>query len=269
MHLRKLLSFLCMCALACGLSACGKGEPYLPQYNNSKVSVEIKNVETSNKVSTQGFLDLLERMRGNAYQPLRKSYVVSRQQVYRGHWNRVVYYAYPKFTNEIKGPGARNIKRYYKEQYENCAATEDFPWLDTYKEITDSPEEMIRYRLRVYAADVLTDYVAVNFFWEDCTDGRQIASSATADVFDRHTGNRLALGDVISIEEAAASINKVVADYLRIHDIRPHAPYDVRQAQDQMFSVTAEGLTLLFAPDTLAPMAYGAIKVPIMWAALG
>jgi len=260
-----------MCALACGFSACAgqRGEPYSPQYNGDAVPVETKNVAASNKVTDQGFLDLLERMRGNVFRPLRKSRVFSRQQSYRGHWTRVVYCAYPKFTNEIRGPGARRIKRYYKEQYKNCAAAGAFPWLDTYGEITDSPEEMMRYRLQVYAADVLEAYVVVNFFREECTDGSRVVSSATADVFDRATGARLALGDVVKTEGAAAeALNRAVADHLRKHDIRPFAPYDVQEAPGQAFSLTEDGPVLLFEPGALAPEAYGLIRAPVAWAAL-
>ena len=271
MHPRKLLSFVCMCALACGLSACARqrGVPYSPQYNGGTVPVETKNVVTSNKVTSQGFLDLLERMRGNVFRPLRKSCVFSRQQTYRGHWSRVVYCAYPKFTNEIKGPGARKIKQYYREQYKNCAAAEKFPWLDAYGEITDSPEEMMRYRLQVYAADVLEGYVVVNFFREECTDGSRVMSSAAADVFDRVTGTRQALGDVVTMEGAAVeALNRAVADYLRKRDIRPFAPYDVQEAPGQAFSLAESGPVLLFEPGSLAPEAYGLIQVPVAWAAM-
>jgi hypothetical protein len=115
----------------------------------------------------------------------------------------------------------------------------------------------------------LDDYVVVNFYTEAYLGGSRAEPSPTADVFDRQTGNRLALGGVIDMEEAADALNKAVADYLRVRDIRPYAPYDVREAQDQMFSVAKEGLTLLFAPGTLASPAYGAIKVSVTRAALG
>jgi len=225
--------------------------------------VEKGDVKTSRKVTNPGFLELLERMRGGDYRPLAKSYVVSRQQSYRGHWARVVYYAYPKFTKELEGHGAEKIKAYYEGQYKACAATADFPWLDTYREITDSPEEMMRYRLQVYAVDMPAGYVVVNFFREECVDGRRVVPAAAADVFDRETGARLSLGDVIDVEESAGAVNKSVADYLKMHGIRPGAPYDVREAQDQAFSVTTEGLTLLFAPGALAPEAYGLIQIPL------
>ena len=269
MYLRKLLSAICVCALACGLFACGKQRAgaYEPKYNGDILPVKQADVLASGKVTNQGFLDLLERMRGNEYRPLAKSRVVSRQQSYRDHWNRVVYYAFPKFTGEIKGPGARKIKRYYKEQYRACAAEEGFPWLDT--EVADTPEEAMQYRLQVYAVDLLDDYVVVNFYTEAYLGGNRAEPSPTADVFDRQTGDRLALGGVIDMKEAADVINEAVADYLRGKDIRPYAPYDVREAQDQMFSVAKESLTLLFAPGTLASPAYGAIKVPVTRAALG
>jgi len=266
--MRKLLAFVCVCALAWGLSGCTKEEPYAPQYNGESVPVEINNVAASKKITDGGFLDMLERLRGGAYRPLRKSYVFSRQQVYRGHWTRVVYSAHPKFINEIKGPGARKIKRYYKERYENCADAEDFPWLDTYKEIADSADEMMRYRLQVYAADVLADYVAVTFFRQDSTDGRGVLSAYTADVFDRATGTKQALGDVVDLKGGAEAINQAVKETLRVRDIRPFAPYDVRKAKNQAFTVTEDGPVLLFAPGELAPEAYGAIQIALRWDAL-
>ncbi|MCL1951527.1 MAG: RsiV family protein [Oscillospiraceae bacterium] len=261
--MRKLLSFVCLCALACGLGACGKGEPYAPQFNGDSIPVVTKNVAGSKRVTNRGFLDLLERMRGGANRPLRKSWVFSRQQAYRGHWTRVVYYAYPRFTNEIKGPGAKRIKRYYKEQYKGCDAAGEFPWLDACRELTDSPEDMMRYRLQVYAADMPAGYVVVNFFREECVDGRRVAPAAAADVFDRETGARLSLGDVIDVNESAEAVNRAVANYLRVHDIRPLKPYDVKEARDQAFSLTEEGPVLLFAPGALAPEAYGLIQVPL------
>jgi len=269
MYLRRLLSVVCVCALACGLFSCGKqrAEPYEPKYSGDTIAVEQADVAVSRKVTNQGFLDLLERMRGDEYRPLAKSRVVSRQQSYREHWSRVVYYAFPKFMGEIKGPGARKIKQYYKERYRACAAEEGFPWLDT--EIADTPEQAMQYRLQVYAVDLLDDCVVVNFYTEAYLGGSRAEPLPTADVFDRQTGNRLALDDVINVEEAADAINKAVADTLKAKDIRPHAPYDIRGARDQMFSLTEESLTLLFAPGTLASPAYGAIKVPVMRAALG
>ena len=265
MCVQKLLSIICVCALACGFSACGiqRDEPYIPQYNNGSVSVEQGDVITSSEVTNQGFLDLLERMRGNAYRPLRKCYIVSRQQSYRSHWNRVIYYAFPKFTNEIKGPGARNIRQYYKKQYQNCTAAENFPWLDTYEEITDNAEEAMQYRLLVYAVDLLADYVVVNLYMEAHLGGGHIMSLPTADVFDRKTGSKLALNEAVALEDedVAQAINQAVADYLRMNDIKPLEPYDVRKAQDQAFSLSEDGPVLLFAPGTLAPDGYGVIRV--------
>ena len=61
--MRKLLSFVCICALACGLFACGKGEAYTPRFNNDSVPIDAKSVATSGRVTDQGFLRLWERCR--------------------------------------------------------------------------------------------------------------------------------------------------------------------------------------------------------------
>ena len=270
MYLRRLLSAACACVLACGLFACGKtrGEPYEPKYNGDMIPVKQADVMKSKKITNKGFVDLLERMQGSDYRPLAKSYIVSAQQSYREHFNRVVYYAYPKFTNELKGPALQKLKQYYKEQYQACAALYDFPWLDTLDEITDRPNEAMQYRLQVYAADLLDDYVAVHFYTDSYLGGSKADTFYSADVFDRQTGDKLALGGVIDIAAAADAVNKAVANYLKNQDIRPHEPYDVRAAQEQMFTVTADGLALIFAPDTLAPPAYGNIRVSIPWDAV-
>jgi hypothetical protein len=272
MYLRKLFSVIGICVLACGLFACGKqrGEPYEPKYNGDAIPVRKADVEVSGKVTNGGFLALLERMRGHEYRPLDKSHVVSRQQSYRGHWARVAYYAFPRFTNELDGAGAKAIKAYYKAQAAACAAPEGFPWLDGIDEIADSPEQVMQYQLQVYAVELTDGYVSVEFYTESYLGGAKNESARHADVFDRAAGRKLALGDVVDVAAAAQAINKAVADHLRVADIRARTPYDVTTAQQaQDFSVTSEGITLLFAPDTLASPAYGPISVPVKWAALG
>lgn len=269
MQLRKLCVGLAICALTWGLFACGQAEPYQPNYDGSGVTVEQSAVKRANKVTNEGFLALIERKQGHEYRPLDKSHVVSRQQSYRGHWTRVVYYAFPRFTNEISGVGAKAIKDYYKAQAAACAAPEDFPWLSDADEIADSPEQVMQYQLQVYAVELTDDYVSVEFYTESYLGGVKNETARHADVFARATGRKLALEDVLDIGASARVINQAVADYLRIADIRPYSPYDVAAARAQDFSVNSEGITLLFAPDTLAPPAYGPISVPVSWAALG
>ena len=65
----------------------------------------------------------------------------------------------------------------------------------------------------------------------------------TADVFDRATGEKLALADVIDTAAHAAAVNKAVAEFLE--------------------------LLLLFAPDELVPAGIGPVAIPVKWAALG
>ena len=268
--MRKFISVLCACALACGLSACGPGGgEYAPNYDGSAVAVERGGVKNANKVTHEGFLALLERKQGHEYRPLAKSYVVSRQQSYRGHWARVAYYAFPRFTNELGGGGAKAIKDYYKAQAAACAAPGDFPWLSGMEEIADSPEQVMQYQLQVYAVELTERFVSVEFYTESYLGGAKNESAWHGEVFDRETGRRLALGDAADLAASAQAVNRAVADYLRVADIRPHAPYDVAAAPEQDFSVTADGVALLFAPGALAPAAYGPLKVPVMWAVLG
>lgn len=264
MAARRMVALICLVVLTGGLSACGqtRGATYQPNYNGDIISVNQADVISSRKVTYQGFMDLLERMEGDEYRPLAKSHLVSRQQSCQNHWYRVVYCAFPKFSGEITGPGARRIKQYYKKQYQSCAAEQDFPWLDKAGEIADTPAQAVQYRLQVYAVNILDDYVVVDFYAESYTGGG-LQVSYTADVFNRNSGEKQSLGDMVNLDSAADAINTAVADYLRTKDIRPFTPYDVRQSANQMFSRTEDGLVLLFAPGTLAPSVYGTIKVPV------
>ena len=266
--MRKTIAMIVLIALACGLTACGlggRGETFEPAFDGALVPVRRLGVVTSGEVSFQGFLDLLERMQ--EYRPLAQSRVVSRQQSYMNHWQRVVYFSYPRFTDEISGPAARRIDDYFRQRYRACTARDDFPWLTGMSEIADSAEEMIQYRLQVYAVALLEDYVAVRFHRESHLGGGVIETEVAADVFDRHTGEKRALRD-FAHDEQAPLLNQAVAEHLRVADIQPYEPFDVLQAQDQAFTVTENGLVLLFSPGELAPAARGVIEVEIPWAAL-
>jgi len=272
--LRKTLSFLLILTLTCGLYACGsgksgsKGTTYKPKYNGEEIQVQRREVAKSKKITFQGFLDMLERKQKSEWIPLANSYIVSREQSYQNHWYRVVYYAYPQFTDEMKGGGAKQIKRYYKEQYKNSGALDDFPWIEDAGKLVDSTEQIVYYRMQLYTTDIMVQYVAVNFIEEEHTGGSQIKQAPRADVFDRNTGTKLRLGDVVDLKKSAKGINKAVADHLRIKDIKPSEAYDITAVENPSFSVNNDGLVMLFAPGDLAPEAYGMIQAPVPWAAV-
>ena len=269
--MRKTIAMLVLVALACGLTACGlggRGETFEPAFDGAMVPVRRLGVVTSSQVNFQGFLDLLERMQGREYRPLAQSRVVSRQQTYMNHWQRVVYFSYPRFTDEISEAAAQRIDNYYRQRYRACTARDDFPWLTGMSEIADSVEAMIQYRLQVYAVELLEDYVAVRFHRDSHLGGGVIETEVAADVFDRHTGEKRALRDFVQTDEQMQTLNRAVAEHLRMADIRPHEPFDVQQAQSQAFTVAENALVLLFSPGELAPATRGVIEVEIPWTAL-
>ncbi|MCL1952952.1 MAG: RsiV family protein [Oscillospiraceae bacterium] len=268
--MRNIAGLVCVCALACGLFACGPapGAAYQPKYNGEPVPVRQGEVVTG-KVTFPDFLSMLERKQGLEYKPLKKSYIAQRQQAYQGYFYRIAYYAFPRFTGELSGPGGRKIKRFYRDQYRACDPKKEFDcWLDGLETVPDTADEIIKYVMQVYAVELLDGYVAVAFTTESHTGGGKVTRIPSADVFDRNTGERLSLGDVVELKAAAQAINRAVADDLRIRDIRPFEPYDISKAADQPFTLTENGIVLLFPADTLAPVAYGPLEIPISWGTL-
>jgi|GEM_PF-1948760 len=264
--MRKTLAVICvLCALAFGLVACrqGTGSTFEPQWNGRLVPVNQRNVTTSRNVNFENFLDMLQRMQGNDYRPLARSYVVQRQQSYQNHWYRIVYFTYPRFGSEISGPGAQQIQQYYQQQYRANTVRDDFQWLTDFDEIADSSEALVQYRLQVYAVDLLENFVSVRFVRQSHLGDGAIETELTADVFDLYSGEKLALSDVLDIETYAEAINAAVADYLRMRDIPPHEPYDVLAVENQIFSLVENGIVLLFSPGDLALAGFGVIEVLI------
>ena len=270
--MRKTIVIIVICALACGLTACGlgRGETFEPQFDGTPVPVRRLGV-VSGQVSFQEFLDLLQQMQSRGdYRPLAQSRTVNRQQSYMNHWRRFVYYAYPRFTDEISGPAAQEIDAYYRQRYRACTARQDFTWLTDHSEITDNVDEMIRFRLQVYAVDLLEDYVAVRFRRESLMGANLHEIEVAADVFDRHTGAKLTLGDLLDIAEHAQTLNQAVANHLRVADIRSvgDEPFDILAVENQAFTVTEHGIVLLFSPDELAYAPRGVIEVEVPWEVL-
>lgn len=267
--MRKLIALTMLCVLACGLAACGAGETYAPKYDGSTVPVAKSDVENSRRVTHERMLDYLDSLRGHEFQPLEDSYIVQKQQSYRGHWYDAVYYAYPKFGDEIAGAGAKKIRQYYKQQYNKCSAAEDFPWLAQRSAVTDAAEGYIQYDLQVYAVEQADGYVSVVFTTETLTEDRGTTMRKTADVFELATGETITLADAVDLQACAAAINRAVADRLRLADIPALAPYDVLGAQDPAFSIGQDNVTLFFAPGELAHEDFGSIAVQVARSALG
>jgi len=252
-------------ALVSGLSACGlRSVTFEPQWTGELIEVQRFGVSTG-RVTLPAFQVILAGM-GDDYQPLARCRTVNRQQSYQNHWHRIVYYAYPHFTDELDGSGGRMIANYYRQRYRNCTARQDMTWITDLREIADDTDFLI-YQLQVYSVVLLDDYVAVRFRRDSHLGGGSIRTEITADVFDRQSGEKLALGDVIDIAEHAELLNRAVADHLRIASI-PQAPFDV-QEQMPAFHLTEDDLVLIIAPGELVDTRYGTLEVRIGWGLLG
>ena len=254
--MRKIIAFFAALILtAVGFSACSRGgEPFSPRYDGTVVPINQRDVITTNRVTNQSFLDMLAYMR--EYQPGAQSRTVVRQQAYRSHWYRVVYVAYPRFDD------LHEIDRYYGQRHRDSIALHEVEWLDVLDEIADSTDQVIQYFLQVYAMTMLESHVVVRFRQDMFADG-EISTKVMADVFDRNSGEKLGLGDVIDLQTRAEEINLAVADHLRVRDITPHERFDVLQAQEQQFMLTQQGVVLLFSPGELAPALHGVIEITV------
>lgn len=263
--MRKLALIMFMFALAAGLTACSQaGDPFAPQYDGEIVVVQRQNVLQSRTVTHEGFLQMLQRMPD--YQPISRSYMVQRQQVFRDHFSRIVYYAYPRFTADIlENPARQQINRYYRARQRENNALRDFEWLRGLDEIADTTDQALRYRLQVYAVQVLDDYVSVRFRRSYHTGGGLVNTTLLGDVFCRHIGEKLSLDDLIDVQARAIEINLAVANYLRVRDIHVHQPFDVLAWNDLQVSLVPQGIVLMISPGELAPRAVGAIEVTIPW----
>ena len=207
---------------------------------------------------------MLQRMPD--YQPISRSYMVQRQQIFRDHFSRVVYYAYPRFTaSTLENPARRQINRYYRARQRENNALRDFEWLRGLEEIADTTDQELRYRLQVYTVQLLEDYVAVRFRRSYHTAGGVVNTTLLGDVFCRHTGEKLTLDAIIDVDARAAEINLAVANYLRVRDIHVHQPFDVLAWDDLQFTLVPQGIVLMFSPGELAPRAVGVIEVTIPW----
>ncbi|MCL2194695.1 MAG: RsiV family protein [Oscillospiraceae bacterium] len=263
--MRKLVLIMLTLALAAGLTACSRaGDPFIPQFAGETVAVRRQNVLQSRTVTHENFLQMLERVPNN--QPVSRSFVVQRQQVFRDHFSRVVYYAYPNFsTGELENPARRQINRYYRARQRANTALRDFEWLRGLDEITDTTDQVLRYRLQVYAVELLDDFVAVRFRRDSHTGGGMIDTTLLGDVFCRHTGDKLTLTDIIDVQARAAEINLAVADHLRVRDTHAFASFDVLTWENLQYTLVPQGIVLLISPGELAPRTAGAIEVTIPW----
>jgi len=263
--MRKIIPIILTLALAAGLMACSRaGEPFFPQHNGETVQVRRQNVLQRRTVTHEDFLQMLERMPD--YQPLARSYMVQRQQVFRDHFSRMVYYAYPRFSaGELENPARRVINRYYRARRRENNALRDFEWLRGLEEITDTTDQRMRYRMQVYAVQVLEDYVAVRLRRSSHTGGGMVNTTLLGDVFCRRTGAKLALSDIIDVDARAAEINLFVADYLRVRDIQALAPFDVRTWENLQFTLVPHGIVLMFSPGELAARVVREIEIILPW----
>jgi len=262
--MRKLVPIILTLALAAGLTACSRaGEPFSPQFSGETVPVRRQNVLQSRTVTHENFVQMLERMPD--YQPLARSYLVQRQQIFRDHFTRVVYYAYPRFSGELSNPAQRQINRYYRAQQRANTALRDFEWLRGLEEVTDTTDQQLRYRLQVYHVQLLDNYVAVRLRRDSHVGGGSVNTTLLGDVFCRNTGAKLALGDVIDLQARAAEVNRIVADYLRLRDMHAPVPFNVLAWEDLQFIVVPQGIVLMFSPGELVPRVHGTIEIIISW----
>ncbi|MCL2446506.1 MAG: RsiV family protein [Oscillospiraceae bacterium] len=263
--MRKLVLIMLTLALAASLTACSRaGDPFTPQFDGEIIEVQRSNVLQSRTVTHEDFMQMLQRM--SDYQPVSRSYIVQRQQVFRDHFSRIVYYAYPRFTTgSLENPARSQINRYYRARQRENNALRDFEWLRELQEITDTTDQVMRYRLQVYTVQLLEDYVAVRFRRDSHTGGGVVNITLLGDVFCRHTGEKLMLEEIIDVDARAAEINLVVADYLRVRDIHASRPFDLLDWDDLQFTLVPQGVVLLFSPGELAPRATGVIEVTIPW----
>jgi len=262
--MRKIILIVLTLALAAGLTACSRaGESFVAQYNGETVPVQRQHVLQNRTVTHEDFVQMLERMPD--YQPLARSFVVQRQQVFRDHFSRIVYYAYPRFSGELENPAARQINRYYRAQQRENSALRDFAWLRGLEDITETTDQILRYRMQVYSVQLLEEYVAVRFRRDSHTGGGVVESTLLGDVFCRNTGEKLLLEDIINVPERAAEINLAVADHLRLRDIRAVSPFDVLNWENLQFSLVPQGIVLMFSPGELVARTIGAIEVVLPW----
>jgi len=255
--MRNIIALVLVLAVAAvGFTACSRtGEPFEPQHDGAQIAIEHRHVVETNRVVHQSFLDMLERMQ--EHQPGAQSRVVQQQQSYRGYWHRIAYFAYPRFGSDLQA-----IDQYYQQRYRDNEAMAAVTWLSHLGEIADSPDQALQYALQVYAVTEFYDYVSVRFRQDTHRGGGEIYTRVFADVFDRHTGEKLSLGDAIDLEAQVAEIMSAVADYLRIRDMTPHAPFDALRG-NQQFAITEQGIVLLFSPGELVSAIHGVIEILI------
>ena len=276
-HMKKIFVAL-LCAMLAGLCACGQAAPEklgAAETTSKSTTIETTRPEPVTVIVDPAKLVESDQVEDRYWQEAiakhndTNSIIYCFRQTYLDQWEREVFRCWPKFTNEAGKQAAARLNAYYEAE---AAKPCDDDWLliQPGDILYDSAMFASWYDFLLFDLELQRDYVIVHFYGDGYSGGAHPYHVQWADVFDRSTGKKLVLGDVLNLKASADAINRTVTEHIVEFgwSSSDNESYDIRALPEQNFAVTEQGVVLIFGEYEIAPYAAGIIEVPIPWESL-